>query len=75
MVEGVGGYLPIFIFFSLSERGSKIVVWYLVQHFGDWGYKIHFYLECCHVISINLAVLPCPLPSASCLPIHLIMIS
>ena len=42
MVEGVGGYLPILIFFWLGKRGAKIGVWYLVQHFGDWGYKIHF---------------------------------
>lgn len=41
MVEGVGGYLSILIFLLLGERGSKIGVWYLVQHFGDWGYKIH----------------------------------
>ena len=42
MVEGVGGYLSILIFLLLGERGAKIVVWYLVQHFWDWGYKIHF---------------------------------
>ena len=42
MVEGVGRYLPILTFLLLGERGAKIVVWYLVQHFGDWGYKIHF---------------------------------
>jgi hypothetical protein len=28
-------------FFS-GERGRKIVVWYFLQHFGDWGYKTHF---------------------------------
>lgn len=42
MVDEVGGYLPILIFLSLGERGAKIGVWYLVQHFGNWGYKIHF---------------------------------
>ena len=42
MVEGVGRYLSILIFILLGERGAKLVVWYRVQHFGDWGYKIHF---------------------------------
>ena len=39
MVEGVGRCLPYFIFFLLGERGDKLGVWYLVQHFGDWGYS------------------------------------
>ena len=42
MVEGVGRCLTNSVFILLGERGYKLGVWYLVQHFGDWGYKIHF---------------------------------
>lgn len=69
MSEGVGRCLPILIFFSLSERGSKIVVWYLVQHFGDWGYKIHFlpWMLSCHKYksgSSSLSFISCFLPTS-----------
>ena len=41
MVEGVGRCLTNLIFPFTWWEGAKLVVWYLVQHFGDWGYKIH----------------------------------
>ena len=37
----MGRSMPNLIFILLGERGYKLGVWYLVQHFGDWGYKIH----------------------------------
>lgn len=40
-IEGVGRSMPNLIFPLLGERGCKMVVWYPVQHFEDWGYKIH----------------------------------
>ena len=39
-VGGVGRFLPIPIFLLFGERGRKIVVWYLVQHFSDWVIKL-----------------------------------
>ena len=39
MVEGVAGVCHISFSFYLVRGGDKLGVWYLVQHFGDWGYS------------------------------------